>query len=38
VHNLAFYLSLVKEARERILNGSFNSWKTDLIPNLERRL
>lgn len=38
VHNLAFYLDLVREAREKITEGNFNSWKTELIPNLERRL
>lgn len=38
IHNLAFYLSLVKEARERIINGTFNTWKNQLIPKLERRL
>lgn len=38
VHNLAFYLNLVKEARVRILDGSFNAWKTNLIPQLENRL
>lgn len=38
IHNLAFYLSLVKEARKQIINGSFSTWKDQMIPKLERRL
>lgn len=38
VHNLAFYLDLVKEARTRIADGSFTSWKNNLISQLENRL
>lgn len=38
IHNLAFYLALVKEARIQIINGTFNTWKNQLIPKLERRL
>lgn len=38
VHNLAFFLSLVKEARQRIVDGSFASWKNQLVPKLEQRL
>ena len=38
IHNLAFYLSLVKEARKQILNGTFSTWKDQLIPKLGRRL
>lgn len=38
IHNLAFYLALVKEARVQIINGTFNTWKNQLIPKLERRL
>ncbi|MCB9201517.1 MAG: tRNA guanosine(34) transglycosylase Tgt [Flavobacteriales bacterium] len=37
IHNLAFYLDLVKEARKRILDGSFYSWKTSIIPELKQR-
>ena len=29
VHNLAFYLHLVKEARQHILKGDFGSWKRE---------
>lgn len=38
VHNLGFYLALVKEARKRILDGSFSTWKTETIANISRRL
>lgn len=38
IHNLAFYLSLVKEARKQILNGTFSTWKDQMIPKLGRRL
>ena len=38
LHNLAFYLSLVREARSRILDASFGRWKEDLVPKLEQRL
>lgn len=38
IHNLAFYLSLVKEARKRILDGTFSTWKDQMIPKLGRRL
>jgi queuine tRNA-ribosyltransferase len=37
-HNLAFYLWLVGEARNRIKNGSFSSWKKEIVPNLEKKL
>ncbi len=38
LHNLAFYLALVTEAREHILQGDFSTWKEAVIPDLERRL
>jgi len=38
LHNLSFFLCLVKTAREHILDGTFTRWKNDMIPNLERRL
>ncbi|MBN2637059.1 MAG: tRNA guanosine(34) transglycosylase Tgt [Prolixibacteraceae bacterium] len=37
-HNLAFYLWLVKEARKQIVNGSFISWKKQMIDKLKQRL
>lgn len=38
VHNLAFYLWLVKEARVHILSGDFDAWKRMMIPRLQQRL
>lgn len=38
VHNLAFYLYLVKEARKHILAGDFVEWKNKQIPLLKTRL
>lgn len=38
IHNLAFYLQLVTEAREHILAGDFKAWKDSMIPRLMNRL
>lgn len=38
VHNLAFYLQLVKEAREHIVAGDFKEWKKIMVENVTRRL
>ena len=38
VHNLAFYLDLVRAAREHILAGDFYEWKDQIIPQLKQRL
>jgi queuine tRNA-ribosyltransferase len=38
LHNLTFYLQLVKEARKQILLGTFENWKNKLIPVLKQRL
>jgi queuine tRNA-ribosyltransferase len=38
IHNLAFYLWLVKEARKHIIAGDFKRWKTDMVERLMRRL
>lgn len=38
IHNLAFYLWLVREARKHILAGDFKSWKDEMIVNVTRRL
>jgi len=37
-HNLAFYLWLVGEARERIINGTFAEWKAKMVKQLIIRL
>ncbi|TAD84368.1 MAG: tRNA guanosine(34) transglycosylase Tgt [Bacteroidetes bacterium] len=38
VHNLAFYLYLVNEARQKIIAGTFEAWKNEQIPILKTRL
>jgi queuine tRNA-ribosyltransferase len=38
VHNLAFYLHLVQQAREHILAGDFSSWKSRQMGILKERL
>jgi len=38
VHNLSFYLWLVKEARKRILDGTFSTWKAQMVLKLGNRL
>ena len=38
IHNLAFYLWLVGEARKHILAGDFKSWKDDITPRLMQRM
>ena len=38
VHNLSFYLALMKEARKRILDGTFRTWKDEQVKKLGRRL
>ena len=38
VHNLSFYLWLVKEAREQIKNGTFAAWKNKMVQKLMQKL
>ncbi|MBI3511554.1 MAG: tRNA guanosine(34) transglycosylase Tgt [Bacteroidetes bacterium] len=38
VHNLSFYLSLVREARKHIIDGDFSPWKKTMTGTLENRL
>ena len=38
VHNLAFYLWLVGQAREKIIDGTFLAWKNEMVVKLMRRL
>jgi queuine tRNA-ribosyltransferase len=38
VHNLAFYLWLVRQAREKIIDGSFYAWKEEMVVRLKQRL
>ena len=37
-HNLAFYLDLVRTAREHIIAGDFTAWKNAVLPRLTARL
>lgn len=38
IHNLAFYLWLVKEARRQIIEGTFSSWKRSIIEDISKRI
>jgi queuine tRNA-ribosyltransferase len=38
IHNLAFYLWLVGEARKQILDNNFATWKAKMLPILKQRL
>ncbi len=38
IHNLAFYLWLVREARKHIINGDFVSWKREMVVRVTQRL
>ena len=38
IHNVAFYLHLVTQARAHIFAGDFKAWKDDLMPRLKQRL
>ncbi|GHT68785.1 queuine tRNA-ribosyltransferase [Bacteroidia bacterium] len=38
IHNLAFYLWLVKEARKHIIEGDFGMWKMSMLPKIQNRL
>ncbi len=38
IHNLGFYLWLVRTARERILAGDFQEWKTMMVQQMDKRL
>ena len=38
IHNLAFYLWLVKEARKHILAGDYSNWKSGMLIKVSNRL
>jgi queuine tRNA-ribosyltransferase len=38
IHNLGFYLWLVREARKHILAGDFSSWKNKMVKQMDKRL
>ncbi len=38
IHNLAFYMWLVREARQHILAGDYTTWKSGMVRQLVNRL
>ena len=38
IHNLAFYLRLVNDARKKIEEGNFRKWKISMVKKLSERL
>ena len=38
IHNLAFYLRLVTDARQHIIQGDFTAWKRSVVEQLGRRI
>ncbi len=38
IHNLGFYLWLVREARSKIVTGEFSTWKDKMVKKLSTRL
>ena len=38
IHNLAFFLSLMREARVKIKEGAFREWKEKMVKQLSQRI
>jgi len=38
IHNLGFYMWLMRTAREKIAEGTFSGWKNTMVKQLMRRL
>ena len=38
IHNLGFYMWLVREARRQILAGTFREWKDKMVIQMSQRL
>ncbi len=38
IHNLGFYMWLVREARKHILAGDFTTWKNRMVKQMDKRL
>ena len=38
IHNLGFYLWLVREARKHIIEGDFRAWKESMVKQMDKRL
>ena len=38
LHNIRFYLWLMEEARKHLAEGTFDSWKNQMVKKLDIRL
>ncbi|MEO0572434.1 MAG: tRNA guanosine(34) transglycosylase Tgt [Bacteroidota bacterium] len=38
IHNLGFYLWLVRTARQKIISGEFGEWKLNMVKQMDKRL
>ena len=38
IHNLGFYMNLMKISREKINDGTFYGWKQKMITKLDQRI
>ena len=38
IHNLYFYLDLVREARKHIIQGDFTKWKDKMVVQISQKL
>ena len=38
IHNLGFYMWLVREARQQIIQGNFYTWKESMVKQMDNRL
>ncbi|MCB0443292.1 MAG: tRNA-guanine transglycosylase, partial [Flavobacterium sp.] len=38
IHNLGFYMWLVREARKHIIAGDFRAWKDQMVKQMSQRL
>jgi len=38
IHNLGFYMWLVRQARKHILAGDFAEWKNTMVKQMDKRL
>ena len=38
IHNLGFYMWLVREARKHIIAGDFRTWKEMMVKQMDQRL
>ena len=38
IHNLYFYVKLVKDAREKIINGDYKDWKEKIVKLVSKKI